>query len=224
MTEGVAALRPVDAGIPTKGNRAYLAPRTSKQGEPRRHNGIDMLAPAQRRKGGEPVPAKARSVSKGVVTHAGESGKGFGGYGPQHVVVKTDGGVWLLYAHLGAVSVRPGDSVTLGSKIGTVDPGIAHLHFEVSPRPYPQRHTEARLDPVAYLSGGSTESTNTLPPEPDKVQEDKPPQQQAQKKAEPAREKGTKGPNAQVWGVVVTVVTSLVLLGLRVMLSRKVQR
>lgn len=216
---GVAALRPVDAGIPTQGNRAYLAPRTTKEGERKRHNGIDMLAPG-RRVDGKLEPVKVRSVSKGVVTHADDSGVGFRGYGPLHVVVKTEDGKWLLYAHLGEIMVRPGDRVKVGSQLGTVDLDVGHLHFEVSPRPYPQRHTQDRLDPVTFLSGDST-ATSALP-KPDNDQEGTSKPQEGSRKKRPRR--GTGGPDASLWGVLSAVVASLVVIALNAMLSTKARR
>lgn len=214
---GVAALRPVDAGIPTTGSRAYLAPRTTKDGDPKRHNGIDMLAPSKRVKG-KRVRAKVRSVSKGVVTHAGESGVGFRGYGPQHVVVKTDAGVWLLYAHLAHVVVRPGDSTTIGTPLGTVDADIGHLHFEVSPRPYPQRQGQERLDPVAYLSG---ENTATAPSRPQRPPENRKPRPDPPRPGRTRR--GRDEPETSLWGVFGIVVTSLLVLALK-MLAGKATR
>lgn len=119
------------------------------------HRGIDLGAPE-----GTPVYA----IAPGVVTHASaELGSGFSGYGGHVVVRLGTAGPWLLYAHLSRVDVRPGDSVAGGQLLGAVgrtcysreEPrklcGGAHLHFEVSPTPYPQDSEAPRLDPVAYL-------------------------------------------------------------------------
>lgn len=163
MTAAVAMLRPVDAGIPTEGNRAFGVQRSAEH----THQGIDMVA-----RKGTPV----RAVRGGIVTHASNGlAQGFSGYG-RHVVIRVGSkGPWLLYAHLDHASVRPGDTVAQGQQIGTVgntcfnreDPshlcgGKAgagyHLHFEVSPRRYPQPSEAPRLDPVAFLSSGTHET------------------------------------------------------------------
>jgi murein DD-endopeptidase MepM/ murein hydrolase activator NlpD len=66
----------------------------------------------------------------GRVVFAGEQG----GYG-QSVVVEHAPGLQTRYAHLSAISVRPGDQVPAGSQVGRVgQSGRAtgpHLHFEV---------------------------------------------------------------------------------------------
>lgn len=127
------------------------------------HNGIDLPAPE-----GTPVYAAA----DGVVQQASERWEqGFSGYG-MHVVLAVPTPAparWLLYAHLSRVLVSPGQRVKAGQLIGAVgrtafsaedhtsllDTG-PHLHFEVSPRAYPQPSESARVDPVAWLGKGRT--------------------------------------------------------------------
>ena len=89
-------------------------------------------------------------------------------------------GPWFLYAHLDRAQVVPGQRIGAGAQIGTVgrtcfrrdDPSAlcsgSHLHFEVSPRAYPQDSEAPRLDPVAYLeaSPGPTEPPRTPQPLP----------------------------------------------------------
>ncbi len=168
MTQAVAMLRPVDAGIPTEGNRAFGTQRSATH----THQGIDLVAPR-----GAPV----RAVAGGTVTHASAKlERGFSGYGRHVVVRKGSAGPWFLYAHLDGVRVRPGDTVAQGQTIGTVgntcfnksDPGRLcggkagagyHLHFEVSPRRYPQDSEAPRLDPVAWLSSGQRETPPARP-------------------------------------------------------------
>jgi len=125
------------------------------------HQGIDIAAPV-----GSPV----LSVSDGVVAHAATKlSQGYSGYGRVVVVEASAEGPWFLYAHLDEVNVGAGSVVKLGDQLGTVgrtcfsraDPeklcgGGAHLHFEASPRPYPQGSEARRLDPTRYvgLDGG----------------------------------------------------------------------
>lgn len=136
--------------LPTRGNRSYLARRSATH----LHRGIDLPAPV-----GTPVYA----VGSGTVTHASATLEpGFSGYGA-HVVVSQAPGTHALYAHLDTVAVSPGEHVTRGQLVGTVgrtcysraEPerlcGGAHLHFELSPGPYPRGSESPRLDPVAFL-------------------------------------------------------------------------
>jgi murein DD-endopeptidase MepM/ murein hydrolase activator NlpD len=130
-----------------------------KRTEDHTHQGVDLGAPV-----GTPVYA-ARG---GRVTHAHSSvRRGFSGYG-RVVVIETEPTnatpeIYYMYAHLEDVLVSPGQFVKTGDQIGTVgrtcfrteDPthmcGGAHLHFEASPRAYPQ-HSEAwRYDPEQVL-------------------------------------------------------------------------
>lgn len=119
------------------------------------HRGVDVTVPRF---------TQVRATTAGVVTHAAnELGANFSGYG-RHVAVKTDDGVWLLFAHLESAWVKPGDVVKANTVIGTVgdscfergNPSLAcegvHLHFEVSPTPYPQDSEAPRLDPLAWLA------------------------------------------------------------------------
>lgn len=140
------------ARIPTKGSRSYLFQRSPGH----KHRGIDLFAPL-----GTPVVAP----TDGVVVKTGEGWRqGFTGYG-SFVVLETLGPQWQLFSHLDSVDVREGQPVRQGEQLGTVgtsagtrtDPdrqfarSKPHMHWEISPRPYPQRSEEARVDPVAWL-------------------------------------------------------------------------
>ena len=87
------------------------------------HNGADLRAP-----GGTPV----YPITEGTVTHVGGGGKGGISVTIQHADKITS-----RYAHLGTVSVHPGDSVNKNTVIATVgDSGNAagtapHIHFEI---------------------------------------------------------------------------------------------
>lgn len=106
-------------------------------GATRRHAGIDLAAPK-----GTPVVAAAG----GRVYEADRSGS----YGK---IVKIDhcNGMETWYAHLDSFSVRAGDGVARGRRIGTVGAtGNAtgnHLHYEV--------HVDGKpVDPIPYLPRG----------------------------------------------------------------------
>ena len=89
------------------------------------HAGIDFVAPR-----GTPVAAAA----PGRVVFAGFAAGGWG----RLVIVAHASGVKTMYAHLAGVTVRRGELVTTGSRVGTVGAsGRAsgpHLHFEVRVR------------------------------------------------------------------------------------------
>lgn len=136
---------------PTKADRKFGALR----GE-RRHRGVDFFAPR-----GTDVLA----VQDGMVTRAHKRyTRGFSGYG-RVVVLRIDAGPYVLYSHLDDVYVSSGERVQRGQRIGTVgDTAFSatkptarfrsskpHLHFEVSPHPYPMARATERIDPRVFF-------------------------------------------------------------------------
>ncbi|WP_329140256.1 transglycosylase family protein [Streptomyces sp. NBC_00670] len=104
------------------------------------HTGVDF-----------PVPTgtSVRSVAAGHVVSAGWGGS----YGYQ-VVVRHNDGRYSQYGHLSAISVRAGQSVAAGQRLGrsgsTGNATGPHLHFEVRTGP----GFGSDIDPVAYLRAG----------------------------------------------------------------------
>ncbi|GGQ13569.1 transglycosylase family protein [Streptomyces mutabilis] len=104
------------------------------------HTGVDF-----------PVPTgtSVKSVAAGRVVSAGWGDS----YGYQ-VVVRHDDGRYSQYAHLSAISVKDGQSVAAGQRIGrsgsTGNSTGPHLHFEVRTGP----GFGSDIDPVAYLRAG----------------------------------------------------------------------
>ncbi|WP_406005555.1 transglycosylase family protein [Streptomyces sp. NBC_00637] len=104
------------------------------------HTGVDF-----------PVPTgtSVKAVKAGEVVSAGWAGS----FGYQ-VVIRHADGRYSQYAHLSAISVRDGQSVSGGQRIGrsgsTGNSTGPHLHFEV--RTGPGFGTD--VDPVAYLRAG----------------------------------------------------------------------
>ncbi|MEV0182643.1 transglycosylase family protein [Streptomyces sp. NPDC050625] len=104
------------------------------------HTGVDF-----------PVPTgtSVRAVAAGHVVAAGWGGS----YGYQ-VVIRHADGRYTQYAHLSAISVKAGQPVSAGQRIGrsgsTGNTTGPHLHFEV--RTGPGFGTD--IDPVAYLRAG----------------------------------------------------------------------
>ncbi|POX53080.1 peptidase [Streptomyces sp. Ru71] len=104
------------------------------------HTGVDF-----------PVPTgtSVRAVGPGEVVDAG-----WGGSFGYQVVIRHADGRYSQYAHLSAISVRAGQSVGGGQRIGrsgsTGNSTGPHLHFEV--RTGPGFGTD--VDPLAYLRAG----------------------------------------------------------------------
>jgi murein DD-endopeptidase MepM/ murein hydrolase activator NlpD len=90
-------------------------------GEKRFHRGVDFIG-----KTGDPIKA----AMKGTVLHI-DNNPNLGNF----VILKHDGGLQTLYAHLSAYSVKAGDTVNQGQEIGKIGAtGYTtgpHLHFEV---------------------------------------------------------------------------------------------
>lgn len=110
------------------------------------HAGIDLRAPPR---------AAVATTAPGRVVFAGRRG----GYG-RMVEIDHGLGVHTRYAHLAVISVRPGQSVHLGSRIGQVgSTGRStgpHLHYEVLV------DGKAR-DPQPFLKAGQRLSGSALP-------------------------------------------------------------
>lgn len=104
------------------------------------HTGVDF-----------PVPTgtSVKAVAAGTVVSAGWGGS----FGYQVVIRHTDGR-YTQYAHLSAISVRDGQSVGGGQRIGrsgsTGNSTGPHLHFEVRTGP----GFGSDVDPLAYLRAG----------------------------------------------------------------------
>jgi murein DD-endopeptidase MepM/ murein hydrolase activator NlpD len=120
---------------------ALAWPLTGPVGDPfgprgnRFHSGIDIVAGS-----GTPVGAAAA----GKVSFAGFAPGGWGNL----VVVNGASHVQTLYAHLSSISVRKGQTVSTGTRVGLVgatgDATGPHLHFEV-------RLRGAAVDPFSAL-------------------------------------------------------------------------
>ncbi|MEU9609550.1 transglycosylase family protein [Streptomyces sp. NPDC048057] len=136
-TQKAGMSAPVDASTGTPYRKAGTAWSSGY------HTGVDF-----------PVPTgtSVKSVAPGRVISAGWAGS----YGYQVVIRHTDG-KYSQYAHLSALTVRSGQQVASGQRIGrsgsTGNSSGPHLHFEVRTGP----GYGADIDPVAYLrSGGVT--------------------------------------------------------------------
>jgi len=102
------------------------------------HEGID-IAPMERDKAGNPLDV-VHTIADGTVVHispiAGRSNYG------KYVVVEhrwNDSSVYTIYAHLSEITVKIGDPVKLGEKLGQmgftgagIDRARAHVHVEIT--------------------------------------------------------------------------------------------
>lgn len=96
-----------------------------------------------------PTGTSVKAVAAGHVVSAG-----WGGSFGYQVVIRHADGRYTQYAHLSAISVKDGQSVGEGQRIGrsgsTGNSTGPHLHFEV--RTGPGFGTD--VDPLAYLREG----------------------------------------------------------------------
>ncbi|CAM5723996.1 transglycosylase family protein [Streptomyces fumanus] len=133
-TGGHTMVAPVDAAIGTPYRKAGSSWSKGY------HTGVDF-----------PVPTgtSVKSVAAGRVVSAGWAGS----YGYQ-VIIRHADGRYTQYAHLSAISVKVGQNVSAGQRIGrsgsTGNSTGPHLHFEV--RTGPGFGTD--IDPLAYLRAG----------------------------------------------------------------------
>lgn len=90
-----------------------------------------------------------KAIGVGEVVDAG-----WGGSFGYQVVIRHADGRYSQYAHLSAISVRAGQSVSVGQRIGrsgsTGNSTGPHLHFEVRTGP----GFGSDIDPLAYLRAG----------------------------------------------------------------------
>ncbi len=114
--------------IPSRGSGSFVWPAeggyiSSKMGYRwgRKHEGIDIARPSG---------FNIKAADNGIVVAAGRDGT----YG-NRVIINHQNGYKTTYAHLSSISVRVGDVVPQGSKIGVMgSTGRStgtHLHFEV---------------------------------------------------------------------------------------------
>lgn len=134
----------------TTTSRSLVAPVSAASGTPYRkagsswskgyHTGVDFAVP---------TGTSVKAVGAGKVVSAGWEGS----FGYQ-VVIRHADGRYSQYAHLSAISVKDGQSVGAGQRIGrsgsTGNSTGPHLHFEVRTGP----GFGSDIDPVAYLRAG----------------------------------------------------------------------
>jgi len=159
---------PVQGGTwPVKNIRRFGYRRTPTKS----HQGVDIYQPK-----GTPILA---AVGGTVERSCDRLCSGFNGYGRIVVIKSTPNKgaptLWWLYAHLDRVMVRKGDTVQKGQQIGTLgdscfnktnptnDCNIPHLHFEISPRSYPQNPDQWRYSPKEMFAAlGSQDAAEQI--------------------------------------------------------------
>lgn len=117
------------------------------------HTGVDFAADL-----GDAV----RSAGPGVVASINQSGAPYG----NHVVVKHPDGVYTLYAHLSAIKVTVGQSVTHDTTVGLIGStghsSGAHLHFEAR-NDATAFSADVFRDPIAWLNGHAATKVTPTP-------------------------------------------------------------
>ncbi len=139
---------------------AYGYRLSSRSRRRRFHAGVDFDAPRG---------VRVQNVRAGVVEAVPrnrERHTGYDGYGNAVVVRHDDEGVWVLYAHLQTVAVRPGDRVEAGQLLGTSGrtsnrkfPHLGpHLHLEVrvatpeGETPFPGVYRRYNVNPRCWFA------------------------------------------------------------------------
>jgi murein DD-endopeptidase MepM/ murein hydrolase activator NlpD len=130
----------------------WLEKRDSKGYSPtgtRQHAGVDVKV-----KQGQKVVAPEGGLVEDVRHHPAK-GSGFGGYGPNILLIQGSSGVYHLLAHLSSVLppfLKKGAQVVEGEQVGTGSGAYGHVHWEVRATPA-SKGTANVFDPVAWLAG-----------------------------------------------------------------------
>ncbi|MFF6785335.1 transglycosylase family protein [Streptomyces sp. NPDC012510] len=129
---------------------SFVAPVSASLGTPYRASGSSWSKGYHT---GVDFPVATGSAVKSVA--AGEVvTSGWGGSFGYQVVIRHADGRYTQYAHLSAISVKAGQSVSAGQRIGrsgsTGNSSGPHLHFEVRTGP----GFGSDIDPIAYLRAG----------------------------------------------------------------------
>ena len=133
-------------------------------GNPELHSGIDFSSDLN-----SPVSSftsgTVYKVVSGATPNSGNlnstDGGGFGNY----VVVKDTNGNYNYYAHMNGTSVKQGDTVQIGDKLGilghTGRSTGPHLHYEVRKNPNMSGTADNTYDPSAYLESATSNTSGT---------------------------------------------------------------
>ncbi|WP_326574443.1 transglycosylase family protein [Streptomyces sp. NBC_00481] len=129
---------------------SFVAPVSASLGTPYRASGSSWSKGYHT---GVDFPVATGSTVKSVA--AGEVvSSGWGGSFGYQVVIRHGDGRYTQYAHLSAISVKTGQNVGAGQRIGrsgsTGNSSGPHLHFEVRTGP----GFGSDIDPIAYLRAG----------------------------------------------------------------------
>jgi peptidoglycan hydrolase-like protein with peptidoglycan-binding domain len=156
-----------ESDVPIEGDGHFGYTRTNADGSPKFHAGIDI----EGRRGDSVV-----SFKEGKVTFAGQ----VPGYG-YSIMVDHGNGVGSFYAHLDSISVKEGQTVAAGAKIGTLGAtgnasqtvaagGDPHLHFEIvegyNPNLPLSNSNGQAVDPMKYLNGAQQIGSPSAPSTP----------------------------------------------------------
>lgn len=117
--------------------------KTGIPGASTNHVGVDIAPPVR----GQKAPVTVHAPAYGEVIEVGIVGDNVQEYRGEYVRLRRTNGDVLLVQHLSRVRVRKGQTVRIGTPLGTMsDTGVAsgiHLHYEVHVKGVP-------VDPAAY--------------------------------------------------------------------------
>jgi len=141
------------------GRNRVTQPYTYNTSTKRGHGGIDIVGDDN-----QTVHAVASGVVSMVSVWDGKTKTGTQSYG--NLVVITDGtGKRHYYAHLAKISVSKGQSVSVGTAVGTMgntgNSFGAHTHYEVRTG----QSTATRINPAEFCGVSNTKGTYTAPEE-----------------------------------------------------------
>lgn len=133
-----------------------------------KHEGLDLNGLGG---GNTDCDTPLKSISKGKCVHISQSTKD---YGNMAIIEVLWQGIlyWIRYCHLNRIDVRPGDTVDIGTIIGTMgstgNSTHCHLHLDIlkkkpsSWRFYTQNVTNWFVDPVWFINNYKAEGA-TMP-------------------------------------------------------------
>lgn len=168
LTENDAYWWPIGSKEPTRGNIYGGTPISTyisspfgmrihpKTGQYKKHTGVDIAgvdtsSPVIATKNGTVISVKDGCTSTTCTCSSG-------GYG-NNIKIDHGDGVVSLYAHLSSVSVKVGDVVEQGQKIGMVGTtGCStgnHLHFEI-------QLNGTQVNPMDYINAKNTRPVNSI--------------------------------------------------------------
>lgn len=138
------------AALLNKKSATFGMVRIDDKGNPRPHQGIDLVAP---------IGTRCYAVANGMIVGVNKAYNGYG-WTVAMEFEYNNRTLYAFYAHLSEINVHPGEFVRAGEVIAyTGDTGNAknarhdddHLHFEIRTSQYAPLGLANRLDPLTFF-------------------------------------------------------------------------